>query len=58
MSSKVITERLEEIGYTISERTVRFHLLSLGKSGLTICREKHGRIITKWGLSELEDTRV
>jgi HTH-type transcriptional regulator, global nitrogen regulator NrpRI len=56
--SQKITEDLANQGYDISERTVRFHLLSLDKDGLTIDMGKSGRKITEKGIIELSKARV
>jgi repressor of nif and glnA expression len=56
--SQKITEELASQGYEMSERTVRFHLLSLDKEGLTIDMGKAGRKITEKGITELSKARV
>ncbi len=56
--SQKITEDLLGQGYDISERTVRFHLLSLDKDGLTVDMGKSGRKITEKGITELSKARV
>jgi repressor of nif and glnA expression len=56
--SQRITEDLLGQGYDISERTVRFHLLSLDKEGLTLDMGKSGRKITEKGITELSKARV
>ncbi len=56
--SQNITEQLQSIGYDISERTVRFHLLNMDKEGLTEYVGKHGRRITDLGIKEMASARV
>ncbi len=58
LGSQQITGRLTSLGYDISGRTVRFHLLAMDKEGLTEYVGKHGRQITKKGLDEIANARV
>lgn len=58
LASQKITEQLENMGYDISDRTVRFHLLAMDKDGLTEYIGKHGRKITNKGVLELSKARV
>ncbi len=58
IASAIITEQLSKIGYDISDRTVRFHLLSMDKEGLTKYIGKHGREITIKGIQELSKARI
>lgn len=58
VGSNIITEKLLETGYAISERTVRFHLLSLDKEGYTEYFPKKGRRITEKGITEISKARV
>jgi repressor of nif and glnA expression len=58
MVSQKITEDLVSQGYDLSERTVRFHLLSLDKKGLTFDMGKLGRKITEKGIIELSKARA
>jgi repressor of nif and glnA expression len=57
LGSSKITERLSAMGHDISERTVRFHLLDMDKSGLTQNLGRNGRAITQRGLNELDSAR-
>ncbi|MBI9102305.1 MAG: DUF128 domain-containing protein [Spirochaetales bacterium] len=57
-SSHKITEYLNSRGYEVSERTVRFHLLSMDKEGLTEYVGRHGRRLTELGRKELSQARV
>ena len=57
-SSHKITEYLNSRGHEVSERTVRFHLLSLDKAGLTEYVGRHGRRLTELGRKELSQARV
>jgi HTH-type transcriptional regulator, global nitrogen regulator NrpRI len=56
--SQKIQEELENSGYNISERTVRFHLLAMDKVGYTQYVGKRGRRITDKGLLELSKAKV
>lgn len=56
--SQKIQEKLNNSGYDISERTVRFHLLALDKIGYTEYVGKRGRKITNNGLIELSKAKV
>lgn len=58
LASQQITEQLTRLGYDISGRTVRFHLLAMDKEGLTEYIGKHGRQITPKGLEEISNARV
>ncbi len=58
LGSQQITEQLTRLGYDISGRTVRFHLLAMDKEGLTEYIGKHGRQITGKGLDEISNARV
>lgn len=58
LGSSKIAERLSAVGYDISERTVRFHLLDMDKSGLTQNLGRSGRTITQRGLSELDNAQA
>ncbi len=58
LGSHRITEILNQRGIDISERTVRFHLLSLDSGGLTRGGGRRGRRITEKGISELAKARV
>ena len=58
LTGRMLTERLTAMGYDMSERTVRFHLLALDRGGLTECVGRHGRRITEKGLKEASRARV
>ncbi len=58
LASRMITEQLLTLGYDISERTVRFHLLAMDKDGLTEYIGKKGRKITNKGIHELSNARI
>lgn len=58
IGSNIITNRLTEMGYNISERTVRFHLLSMDKAGYTEYLPKKGRRITQKGIAEMSRARI
>ncbi len=57
LGSSKITERLAALGHDMSERTVRFHLLDMDKTGLTLNLGRSGRAITPRGSSELDSAR-
>jgi repressor of nif and glnA expression len=58
LSSRVITDRMNAMGQDMSERTVRFHLLAMDRSGFTEYIGKKGRRITDQGRQELSRARV
>ncbi len=58
LSSQIIKERLQERGTSLSERTVRFHMLAMDKAGLTEYKEKKGRYLTADGYKELARNQV
>ena len=58
LASRKITEQLVNMGYDISDRTVRFHLLAMDKDGLTEYIGKQGRKITNKGILELSKARI
>lgn len=58
LGSKQIHELLQSKGYKTTERTIRFHLLSLDKEELTVRIAKKGRMITERGVNELNRSRV
>jgi len=58
LGSAAIADGLSAMGYDISERTVRFHLLEMDRSGLTQNLRRNGRRITEQGLKELARARA
>jgi hypothetical protein len=58
VSSKEIAAELAEQGYTITERTVRFHLQAMDDEGLTHYIGKKGRVLTDLGREELSRARA
>lgn len=58
LSSGAITEELNRMGSSISERTVRFHLLDMDREGLTERAGKQGRLITSRGADEVSIARI
>lgn len=58
LSSRELKEKLLAQGVDMSERTIRFHLLSLDRDGLTEYQGKKGRYITPKGKLELSRTHV
>ncbi|MBN1411515.1 MAG: DUF128 domain-containing protein [Spirochaetales bacterium] len=58
IGSHEITKILANMGYEISERTVRFDLLAMDKDGFTEYLYKKGRKLTEKGLEEIAKARV
>jgi len=58
LTSIEIAEELIDMGYDISERTVRFYLKVLDQQGMTENLGKFGRRITEKGSMELTDSRI
>ena len=55
IGSRTIEDKLQERGYSISERGVRYYLNLMDKLGLTEKRGQAGRVISQKGLKELEE---
>jgi len=53
-----IAQKLQEIGYDLSQRTVRYYLEKMDKNGLTQNLGKKGRIITPKGEEEIKSAFV
>ncbi|HPD60462.1 MAG TPA: NrpR regulatory domain-containing protein [Thermodesulfobacteriota bacterium] len=53
-----IAQKLQEIGYDLSQRTVRYYLEKMDKNGLTQNLGKRGRIITPKGAEEIKNAFV
>ncbi|MBU1026169.1 MAG: DUF128 domain-containing protein [Candidatus Margulisbacteria bacterium] len=58
VGSKDISARLKDLGIDLSERTVRHHLQQLGQEGLVKVFWKEGRMLTKKGQEELENSMI
>lgn len=58
IGARLIADRLNERGYPIGERGVRYHLRILDERGLTKRLGYDGRVITEKGLKELREARV
>lgn len=58
MGSTKIAVSLQELGFDLSERTVRYYLLKMDEDGLTQNLGKRGRIITPKGINELKSAFV
>lgn len=58
IGSTLIALKLQESGYDLSERTVRYYLQKMDNEGLTRNLEKKGRTITNKGISELKSAFV
>lgn len=59
LGSRVISRKMEEMGVSLSERTVRYHLRIADERGLTrLVGRRDGRVITPKGIEELKHSRV
>ncbi len=58
IGARLIADRINERGYPIGERGVRYHLRILDERGLTKRQGYDGRIITERGKKELENALV
>ena len=58
IGARLIADRMNERGYPIGERGVRYHLRILDERGLTKRQGYDGRIITDRGTKELENALV
>lgn len=58
LGSEEISRQMRGLGHSLSERTVRFHLLALDRAGQTQYIGRRGRRITEEGRRELESAMV
>ncbi len=58
IGARLIADRINERGYAIGERGVRYHLRILDERGLTKRQGYDGRIITERGINELNSALV
>ncbi len=58
IGARLIADRMNERGYPIGERGVRYHLRILDERGLTSRQGYDGRIITESGINELNNALV
>jgi len=58
IGARLIADRMNERGYPIGERGVRYHLRILDERGLTQRQGYDGRVITEPGIKELRDALV
>jgi len=58
IGARLIADRMNERGYPIGERGVRYHLRILDERGLTRRQGYDGRVITEPGINELNDALV
>ncbi len=58
IGARLIADRMNERGYPIGERGVRYHLRILDERGLTQRQGYDGRIITERGINELNNALV
>jgi len=58
IGARLIADRMNERGYPIGERGVRYHLRILDERGLTQRQGYDGRVITEPGVKELKDALV
>ncbi len=58
IGARLIADRMNERGYPIGERGVRYHLRILDERGLTSRQGYDGRVITESGINELNNALV
>lgn len=58
IGARLIADRMNERGYAIGERGVRYHLRILDERGLTKRQGYDGRVITEQGINELKSALV
>ncbi len=58
IGARLIADRMNERGYAIGERGVRYHLRILDERGLTKRQGYDGRVITEQGINELNSALV
>jgi repressor of nif and glnA expression len=58
IGARLIADRMNERGYPIGERGVRYHLRILDERGLTSRQGYDGRVITERGINELNNALV
>ncbi len=58
IGARLIADRMNERGYPIGERGVRYHLRILDERGLTLRQGYDGRTITEQGINELNNALV
>ena len=58
VGSSVIALKLQELGYDLSERTIRYYLQKMDDEGFTDNLGKKGRVITERGINELKSSFV
>jgi len=58
VGSRIIAQRLKDLGIKLGERAVRYHLKLTDERGFTELVGRDGRLITKSGLEELKNALV
>ena len=58
IGSRMISRKLKEQGYQLTERAVRYHLKIMDARGLTLCKGRAGREITEKGIEEANSALV
>ncbi len=58
LSSVTVARELKARGLHVSDRTIRYHLKTTDRHGLTRLLHRHGRMITADGLDELRSARI
>lgn len=58
IGSRIISRKLKEKGYQLTERSVRYHLRIMDAQGLTESKGRAGHIITEEGIEEVNDALV
>ncbi|MFC2018161.1 DUF128 domain-containing protein [Chloroflexota bacterium] len=56
--ARIISRRLKELGFDLTERAVRYHLKLMDERGLTRAAGRDGRLITPSGIEELKNALV
>jgi len=58
LGSRIISRRLKEQRFDLTERAVRYHLRIMDERGITKSRGRAGRIITQEGIEETNNALV
>lgn len=58
LGSRIISRRLKEQGFDLTERAVRYHLRVMDERGITQSRGRAGRVITQEGIEETNNALV
>lgn len=58
LGARIIARQLKDHGVDLTERAVRYHLKLMDERGLTTLAGRDGRLITKYGVEEVESALV